>query len=76
MDQYENKRAQGGFVQVPMCDKSVIGEISGDFTLPDYQPEIKRLLRVTANILPATRYVGDRCAELSGNARGAADTLW
>ena len=67
MDQYENKRARGGVVQVSMCDKSVISEISGDFTLPDYQPEIKRLLRVTASILPASRYVGDRCAELSGN---------
>ena len=67
MDQYESKRVFGGIVQVPMCDRSVIGEISGDFTLPDYQPEIKKLIRVSANILPATRYVGDRCAELSGN---------
>ena len=67
MDQYESKRAPGGFVQVPICDKSVIGEMSGDFTLPDYQPEIKRLLRVSASILPASRYVGERSAELSGN---------
>lgn len=55
------------FVQLPVCDKSTVSEISGDFSLPDYQPEIKKLLRVTANILPASKYIGERNAEFSGN---------
>lgn len=66
MDQYGNKRETDGYVQIPISDKSIFHEISGDFTLPDYQPEIKRLLRVTANVLPASKYVGDRSAEFSG----------
>ena len=53
-------------MQIPVADKTVTAELSGDFTLPDYQPEIKRLLRVVASVLPPSRYVGDREAELAG----------
>ena len=38
-----------------MCElsgKSFFSEISKDISLPDYQPEIKRLIKITANILP------------------------
>lgn len=54
------------YMQVPIGEKSVTTELSGDFTLPDYQPEIKRLLRVSASILPPSKYVGDSEAELAG----------
>ncbi len=39
-------------VQVPLPPKIVETELSGDFTLPDYRPEIKRLLRIEAHVLP------------------------
>ena len=67
MERYGQNYTFSPYVQLPVCDKGVISEISGDFTLPDYQPEIKKLLRITANVLPASRYVGDRNAEFSGN---------
>ena len=38
-----------------MCElsgKSFFTEISKDISLPDYQPEIKRLIKITANVLP------------------------
>ena len=54
------------YMQVPIGEKSVTTELSGDFTLPDYQPEIKRLLRVSASILPPSKSVGDSEAELAG----------
>ena len=54
-------------LQIPVSDKNVVTEISGDFILPDYQPEIKRLLRVGAVVLPPSKYVSDREAELAGN---------
>ena len=54
------------YMQVPIGEKSVVTEISGDFTLPDYQPEIKRLLCVSASILPYSKHVGDSEAELVG----------
>lgn len=54
-------------MQIPMEDKTVTTELSGDFTLPDYQPEIKRLLRVSASVLPPSKYISDHEAELAGN---------
>ncbi len=66
MEQYKNSSAER-YLQLPIADKTVTSEFSGDFTLPDYQPEIKRLLRVTASPLPASKYVGGDGVELSGN---------
>jgi len=66
MERYKNDQV-GGYMQIPIAEKTVTSELSGDFTLPDYQPEIKRLLRVTASVLPPAKYVGGREAELEGN---------
>lgn len=66
MEQY-GYRSDREYIQVPISDKSVAGEISGDFTLPDYQPEIKRLLKISSVVLPPSRYIGDKEAELTGN---------
>lgn len=66
MEKYNNLSERGS-VRIPVCDKTVTTEISGDFTLPDYQPEIKRLLRVGAAVLPPSRYISDRQAEFAGN---------
>ena len=53
--------------RIPVCDRAVTSEISGDFTLPDYQPEIKRLLRISASVLPPSKYISERGAEFAGN---------
>ena len=46
---YNPYQAQTGIpLTLPICDKVITQDISGDFSLPDYQPEIKRLLRITA----------------------------
>ena len=66
MEKYTEKPEVGCFQQM-ICDKSVFTDFSGDFTLPDYQPEIKRLLRVSASVLPPSKYVGDHGASLAGN---------
>ncbi len=63
----KNGNIKGGYVQLPICDKSVSSETAADFTLPDYQPEIKRFLRVSATVLPPSKYVGDRECEMTGN---------
>ena len=62
----EIRYTQGRYMQVPINEKTVNTELSGDFTLPDYQPEIKRLLRVSAEVLPPQKYVGDSEGEISG----------
>ena len=53
-------------IQVPMMQRSVTTELSEEFSIPDYQPEIKRILRVEAQAMPADRYVGASSAEFSG----------
>lgn len=53
-------------MQIPLCDKTVLTEVAGDFSLPDYQPEIKRLLRIRPCVLPAAPYAGSGNAEFSG----------
>ena len=65
MENYSNSAQTR--LQIPVSDKNIVTELSGDFILPDYQPEIKRLLRVGAVVLPPSKYVSDREAELAGN---------
>jgi len=50
----------------PMCETTVTNEISCEYTLPDYLPEIRRLLYVTNTILPPAKYVGGSSAEFDG----------
>ncbi len=54
------------YIQLPINEKTATEDLSGDFTLPDYQPEIKRLLKVGACVLPPSKYIGDSEGELSG----------
>ncbi len=53
-------------VQVPLVDRLASTELSGDFSLPDYQPEIKRLLRIGVGILPPTSHEGAGNGTLDG----------
>ena len=52
--------------QVKLCDRVVLCELSNDYTLPDYVPEIRRVLKVSASIVPASKYVSGSRAELCG----------
>lgn len=62
MNAYQNTEG----LQIPLCEKTVHTEVAGDFSLPDYQPEIKRLLRIRPCVLPASHYAGSGNAEFSG----------
>ncbi len=67
MDDYTKNGRSGGLrVQAPICDKQTVTELSSDFTLPDYQPEIKRLLRIRATVARVDKYIGVGNAECSG----------
>lgn len=54
------------WVTLPICDRQVSVESSGEYSLPDYQPEIRRLLSVTPTVLPPAKYVGATQIELNG----------
>ncbi len=53
-------------IQMPVLNKTVMCDVSGDFVLPDYLPEIKRLLRVTPSLAESSKYVGGNTAEFAG----------
>lgn len=65
MDNYQKGRGTAR-IQVPLCDKQTVTELSSDFSLPDYQPQIKRLLRVRATVSLPDTYVGSGRVEASG----------
>ena len=66
MNQYVSDTAGRGRVQLPLPVQSLSAEVAGDFTLPDYQPEIKRLLRIGVNLLPPNSFGGSG-TELTGS---------
>ena len=57
----ENDRAQVNFFR-----KNVTTDLSSDFTLPDYMPEIRKMLGVSAKLSPISRYIGGNGIEFSG----------
>lgn len=55
-----------GSVTLSFCNRTVNHEVSADLTLPDYLPEMKRILSVTERIMPPARYVSASGVECNG----------
>ncbi len=66
MDNYKTRGREGVRIQETLCDREMTVELASDLSLPDYQPEIKRLLRVRAVATPPDKYIGSGNAEFSG----------
>ena len=49
-----------------VCDRVVGCELNEEFTLPDYRPEIRKLLRVTPTFAPPSVYFGAGRLEFGG----------
>ena len=54
-------------VSVISSDNSITHELSEEFVLPDYIPEIRKLLSCKAQVLPEGRYVGEKNVQGSGS---------
>ncbi len=63
---YTKQRVRAQRLRLPICDRTVTTEVTGDISLPDYQPEIKRLLRVSATVGVPNHYVGGGAMEFTG----------
>lgn len=69
-------------IRLPICDKELTTEQSHDFTLPDYLPEIRKMLRVTVSIHSPESYSSAAGVEFAGELcyhilyTGADGTLW
>lgn len=66
MDNVKMMEKGGAKFRAALCDRRIVTEVTSDFSLPDYQPEIKRLLQVRAKVSPTDKYVGAGEAEFSG----------
>lgn len=53
-------------MSVSVCEKSVGCEVTSEYVLPDYEEEIRRLLRVNVTVLPPSSYVGSGNASFAG----------
>ena len=62
-------------MQAPLGERQIVTELSEDFDLPDYRPEIKRLLRVQAKVSPADTYIGAGNAEFEDAAASTRKKL-
>ena len=67
MDNYTKNDSATLRVQTLLSDKQEMSEITAEVSLPDYRPEVKRLVRVSATVTPPARYVGAANTELSGS---------
>ena len=54
-------------VQSEIYRDCVFCESAGDFDLPDYLPEIRKLVRVSSRIIPAGRFIGGDRADFGGS---------
>ena len=66
MEKYNRGSFEPGRFEASVCDRLLNIELSGDHILPDYLPEIKRILRVGAQCGMPSTYIGSDRAELSG----------
>ena len=62
----ESVQGAGAEYRTCFAEKDVVSELSSDFTLPDYYPEIRKLLRIETNVSPSGRYIGSGSVEFSG----------
>ena len=59
--------SDGAIVTAELFGDTVYTDVSEEFVLPDYEPEISRILRCTARVLPAGKFIGGGRAEFAGS---------
>ncbi len=66
MDYSQDMRDTGHFC-MPLCRRTVNTDISEDFVLPDYHPEIRRVLCVREAVQPPSKFIGGNKLDVNGN---------
>ena len=49
-----------------LCDKKMTVDLSGEFSLPDYLPEMRRLVRVTVTPTAPSKFISGNSVQLGG----------
>ena len=66
MEEMRKGASYGMRMQASVCERQVVSEVQSEISLPDYLPEIKRLLRIRSTVLPPEKYLGATSVELTG----------
>ena len=51
---------------MPICNRVVNTDVTEDFTLPDYYPEIRRVLYVKETMLPPAKFISGNKLDVNG----------
>ncbi len=64
----ENNMENGmqGQLCLPLCRRVINTDISEDIVLPDYIPQVRRVLSVRENLLPPSKFIGGNKLDVSG----------
>ena len=65
METYTNPQAE--YVNALLYNGINHTDVQGEFSLPDYLPDVRRILRVTADARVTGRYMNGEKLELEGN---------
>ncbi len=57
---------ENAYLSVGVCEKSFGIEAAADYTLPDYQSDIRRILHVSQTVLPPAKYISGDSVEFNG----------
>jgi len=60
MNETTVKGAKGSVLTVVSSDTQHITEVSEEFSLPDYVPEVRRILHTKASVLPEGKFIADK----------------
>ena len=55
-------------ITIPVCDKNMTVELNTELSMPDYQPEVRRLLRVSVTLTPPEAYFDGSRVGMNGEA--------
>lgn len=55
-------------ITIPVCDKNMTAELNTELSMPDYQPEVRRLLRVCVTLTPPDAYFDGARVGMNGEA--------
>ena len=65
---FENRSGVAeNFVKVSICRKTVSVDASGDYVIPEYLPEIRKLIRIDVKTSPPTRFASATGAKIGGS---------
>ena len=61
-----NEQSSNDKITIINGDTQITSEVSEEFSLPDYVPEVRRVLTVRAQALPESKYMSDNSLEFAG----------